>query len=210
MNTKALIVEFIGTFFLVLVVGLTVVSPGAGDMAPLAIGATLMVMVYAGGHLSGGHYNPAVTLGVWMRGKCETKDAMPYMLTQVIAGIVAGVIVNYLKAGSVVTAGNPDIVRALLNELLFTFALVYVVLNTATSKKNAGNSYYGLAIGFTVVVGAYAGGAISGGAYNPAVAFGISTMGLSSWGNIWIFLVANFLGGALAATVYKSVNPEEF
>jgi aquaporin Z len=79
MNTKALIVEFIGTFFLVLVIGLTVVSPGAGDMAPLAIGATLMVMVYAGGHLSGGHYNPAVTLGVRIFGMCDTKDAAMYV-----------------------------------------------------------------------------------------------------------------------------------
>lgn len=210
MNTKSLIVEFIGTFFLVLVVGLTVVSPGAGALAPLAIGSTLMIMVYAGGHISGGHYNPAVTLGVWMRGKCATKDVVPYMLTQILAGIVAAVTVNFFKAGVAVTAGSPDPARALLNEFLFTFALVYVVLNTATSKKNAGNSYYGLAIGFTIVVGAYAGGAISGGAYNPAVAFGISTMGLSAWSNIWIFLVANFLGGAVAAMIYKAVNPEEY
>jgi aquaporin Z len=203
-------VEFIGTFFLVLVIGLTVVSPGAGAMAPLAIGSTLMIMVYAGGHISGGHYNPAVTLGVWMRGKCDTKDVFPYMLAQILAGIVAAVTVNFFKAGVAVTPGSIEPGRALLNEFLFTFALVYVVLNTATSKKNAGNSYYGLAIGFTVVIGAYAGGAISGGAYNPAVAFGISTMGLSAWSNIWIFLVANFLGGAVAAMIYRAVNPEEY
>jgi aquaporin Z len=210
MNTKSLIVEFIGTFFLVLVIGLTVISPGAGALAPLAIGSTLMIMVYAGGHISGGHYNPAVTLGVWMRGKCDTKDVVPYMLTQILAGIVAAVTVNFFKAGVAVTAASIDPARALLNEFFFTFALVYVVLNTATSKKNAGNSYYGLAIGFTFAVGAYAGGAISGGAYNPAVAFGISTMGLSAWNNIWIFLLANFLGAAIAATIYKAVNPEEY
>ncbi len=204
-----LLVEFIGTMFLVLVIGLTVIEPGAGLLAPLAIGSTLMIMVYAGGHLSGGHYNPAVTLGVWMRGACEGKDVVPYMLTQIVAALVAGSIVNYLKGGAVVTAMSPDVPRALLNELLFTFALVYVVLNTATSKKNSGNSYYGLAIGFTVVVGAFAGGAISGGAYNPAVAFGVSWMGISAWSNIWIFLVANFTGGVLAATAYKIVNPEE-
>jgi len=210
MNTKSLIVEFVGTFFLVLVVGLTVIEPGAGALAPLAIGSTLMVMVYAGGHISGGHYNPAVTLGVWMRGKCETKDVPWYMLVQILAGVVAALIVSYLKAGSVVTPASLDAPRAMLNEVLFTFALVFVVLNTATSKKNAGNSYYGLAIGFTIVVGAFAGGGISGGAYNPAVAFGISAMGLSSWSNIWLFLVSNFLGGALAATVYRVANPEEF
>lgn len=207
---KNYVVEFIGTFFLVMVVGLTVIEPNsAGAMAPLAIGATLMVMVYAGGHISGGHYNPAVTLAVWMRGKCDTKDVAPYMIAQILGGIVAALVVGFSKNNPTVTAATPDVARAVLNELLFTFALCYVVLNTATSKKNAGNSYYGLAIGFTVVVGAYAGGAISGGAYNPAVACGISTMGLSAWTNIWIFLVGNFAGAALAATVYKMANPSE-
>ncbi len=210
MNSKALIVEFIGTFFLVLTVGLTVIGPGAGPFAPLAIGSVLMVMVYAGGHVSGGHYNPAVTLGVWMRGKCNTRDVVPYMVVQILAGIIAGVIVNFFRGEAPVTAANPDVAKALLNEILFTFALVFVVLSTATSSATEGNSYYGLAIGFTLFVGVYAGGAISGGAYNPAVAFGISTMGLSPGGNIWIFLVANFVGGALASVVYRAVNPGEF
>ncbi|MDZ7361859.1 MAG: aquaporin [candidate division KSB1 bacterium] len=207
---KNYVVEFIGTFFLVLVIGLTVIEPGAGALAPLAIGSTLMVMVYAGGHISGGHYNPAVTLAVWMRGKCDTKDVAPYMIAQILGGVVAALVVGFCKPDAAVTAASPDVVRAVLVELLFTFALCYVVLNTATSKKNAGNSYYGLAIGFTVVVGAYAGGAISGGAYNPAVAGGISTMGLSMWSNIWIFLVGNFAGAALAAVIYKMANPGEF
>ncbi len=204
------LVEFIGTFFLVLVVGLSVIEPGgAGAMAPLAIGATLMVMVYAGGHLSGGHYNPAVTLAVFLRGKCAAKDVAPYMIAQVLGGVIAALLVGFNKSGATVVAATPDVVKALLNEALFTFALCYVVLNTATSSQNAGNSYYGLAIGFTVVVGAYAGGAISGGAYNPAVACGITVMGLSTVSNIWIFLVGNFVGGALAALVYKMVNPDE-
>jgi len=204
------LVELIGTFFLVLVVGLTVIDPGAGDLAPIAIGITLMVMVYAGGHISGGHYNPAVTLAVWMRGKCDTKDVAPYMVSQLLGGVLAAWTVIYFKHDAMVTPSSPETMRALLNEFLFTFALAYVVLNTATSKKNAGNSYYGLAIGCTVLVGAFAGGAISGGAYNPAVAVGITTMGLSSVGNIWIFLVGNFAGGAVAAIVYKMVNPDEY
>jgi aquaporin Z len=207
---KNYVVEFVGTFFLVLVIGLTVIDPGAGAMAPHAIGATLMVMVYAGGHISGGHYNPAVTLAVWMRGKCDAKDVAPYMISQIFGGVLAALVVGFCKPNANVTAASPDVVRAVVVELLFTFALCYVVLNTATSKKNAGNSYYGLAIGFTVTAGAYAGGAISGGAYNPAVACGISTMGLSAWGNIWIFLVGNFAGAALAAMVYKMANPGEF
>ena len=206
---KNYLVEFIGTFFLVLVIGLVVVEPGAGALAPLAIGAALMVMVYAGGHISGAHYNPAVTLAVWMRGKCPSKDVAPYMISQVIAAILAGLTVNYFKGGSVVAPGSPDVASALLNEFLFTFALCYVVLNVATSSKNAGNSYYGLAIGFTVMAGAFAGGGISGGAYNPAVAVGITTMGLSSPGNIWIFLVANSAGAVAASRVYRFANPEE-
>lgn len=203
------IVEFIGTFFLMLVVGLTVIEPGAGMLAPLAIGCTLMVMVYAGGPISGGHYNPAVTLGVWMRGKCVAKDAAVYMIVQIIAGIVAAMTVSYFKGNPTLTAMTPDVPKALLNEFLFTFALVYVVLNVATSKKSAGNSYFGLAIGFAVVVGAFAGGGISGGAYNPAVATGITFMGLASWNNFWIYIVACFAGGAAAALAYKIANPDE-
>ena len=203
------IVEFIGTFFLVLVVGLTVIEPGAGILAPLAIGSTLMIMVYAGGPISGGHYNPAVTLGVWMRGKCDTKDVAPYMAMQLFGAAIASLIVGFQKGNPALTPMTHDVTKSLLNEFLFTFALVYVVLNVATSKKSSGNSYFGLAIGFTVVIGALAGGGISGGAYNPAVATGITMMGLSSLNNIWIYFVANFAAGAAAATIYKIVNPEE-
>ena len=204
------LVEFIGTFFLVLTVGLTVIWPGAGPLAPLAIGCALMIGVYSGGHISGGHYNPAVTLAVWMRGKVPTADVAPYMGVQLLAGLLAALLVGYDNAGQVpVKAADPVHLKAVLNELLFTFMLCWVVLNTATSKKTAGNSFYGLAIGFTVVVGAFAGGGISGGAYNPAVALGVTLMGLSGWEHIWIFLVANFAGGALAAVTYRFVNPDE-
>ena len=202
--------EFIGTFFLVLTIGMTVVNPGgAGALAPLAIGAALMVMVYAGGHVSGAHYNPAVTLGVWMRGRCDTSDVAPYILSQIAGASAAAGLVGFLKEGAAVEAMTPDIVPALLAEVLFTFALVYVVLNVATSKDHEGNSFYGLAIGLTVTTGAYAVGGISGGAFNPAVAVGISVMGLSAWANIWVFLVANFAAGALAAIVFKFMNPED-
>ncbi len=204
------LVEFIGTFFLVLTVGLCVIWPGAGPFAPIAIGCALMISVYAGGHISGGHYNPAVTLSVWIRGKLATRDVIPYWVAQLVAGLAAALIVLWANGDQVpVKVLNPPLLKALINEFLFTFLLCWVVLNTATSKKTAGNSYYGLAIGFTVVVGAFAGGGISGAAYNPAVALGISVMGLSAWTNLWIFLVANLLGGALAAAIYRFVNPEE-
>src|ERR1041385_3606325 len=202
--------EFIGTFFLVLTIGCSVVIGGAGVIAPLAIGSALMVMIYAGGHISGAHYNPAVTLGVWLRGRCEAKDVVPYLVSQVAgAALAALLVVKCLRAGAKVKALTPAVGPALLAEFLFTFALVYVVLNTATAKANAGNSFYGLAIGFTVLTGAFAVGGISGGAFNPAVAVGITLRGLASGANIWIYLVANFAGGAVAAVVFKALNPQD-
>ncbi len=198
--------ELIGTFFLVLTIGCTVIGGVAGVIPPLAIGSALMVMIFAGGHISGGHYNPAVTLGVWLRGRCDAKDVLPYMASQVLGAVLAALAVKYLRSGVEVAAANPDVGKALLAEFLFTFALVYVVLNVATAKGTTGNSFYGLAIGFTVLTGAFAVGDISGGAFNPAVAVGISVLGLSSWMNLWIFLVANFLGGAAAAGVFRLLN----
>jgi aquaporin Z len=201
--------ELIGTFFLVLTIGCTVIGHGAGPLAPLAIGSALMVMIFAGGHISGGHFNPAVTLGVWLRGKCETKDVAPYMIFQIMGAVLAAVTVKFLKGGAAVAPLQPATVPALLAEFLFTFALVYVVLNVATAKGTSGNSFYGLAIGFTVLVGAFSVGNISGGAFNPAVAMGISVMGLSSWPNIWIYLVADFAGAAVAAGAFKALNPAD-
>src|ERR1700751_3345514 len=203
------IAELIGTFFLVLTIGCTVIRPGAGPLAPLVIGSALMVMIFAGGHISGGHFNPAVTLGVWLRGKCEAKDVLPYMLFQIIGAVLAAFAVKFLKAGDVITPLQIATMPSLLAEFLFTFALVYVVLNVATAKGTSGNSFYGLAIGFTVLVGAFSVGNISGGAFNPAVATAISVLGLSSWANIWIYLVAEFAGAAVAAGAFKVLNPAE-
>jgi aquaporin Z len=205
-----LIVEFIGTFFLVFTIGMTVLG-GAGVLTPLAIGAALMVMIFAGGHVSGAHYNPAVTLAVFLRGKCPAKDVVPYWAAQLAAALVAAMVVKFLlpDAATKVTAMTPDPLRAVVVEFLLTFALAYVVLNVATAKGTSGNSFYGLAIGFTVLAGAVSVGGISGGAFNPAVALGISVMGLSAWANIWIFLLGNFAGGAAAAVVFRLVNPED-
>jgi aquaporin Z len=204
------IVEFIGTFFLVFTIGNVVIDPAAGNLAPLAIGAALMVMVYAGGHISGAHYNPAVTLAVFLRGKCDAKDVIPYMVSQVLAALAAAGAVLFLKSPlQGIVEPMPlmaNLAKVLAVETLFTFALAFVVLNVATAKGTSGNSFYGLAIGFTVLAGALAVGGISGGVFNPAVAVGISMMGLSSWADIWIYLVANFVGGALAAVVFLSVT----
>lgn len=201
------IAEFIGTFFLVFTIGCTVIGAGSGVIAPLAIGAALMVMIYAGGHISGAHYNPAVSLGVLIRGKLNVGDFIPYIIAQLAGAGLAAVAVKFLRAGATVTALTPKVGPALLVEFLFTFALVYVVLNAATAEGTSGNSFYGLAIGMTVMTGAFAVGDISGGAFNPAVALGISMMGLSSWPSIWIFLVANFAAGVVAALVFNVINP---
>jgi aquaporin Z len=201
--------EFIGTFFLVLTIGFTVINPGAGDMAPLAIGATLMVMIFAGGYISGGHYNSAVTLAVYLRGRLSAADIIPYWIAQILGAAAAAMIVLFMKGNPAITPMQPDVTRALIAEFLYTFALCYVVLNVATAKGTSGNPTYGLAIGFTVLAGAYAVGAISGGAFNPAVAVGITVMGLSALANIWIYLVANLAGGAVAAVVFRMINPED-
>jgi len=203
------IAEFIGTFFLVLTIGCSVIGNGAGPFAPLAIGSALMVMIFAGGYISGGHFNPAVTLGVWLRGKCEAKDVAPYMVFQTIGAVLAAFVVLFLKAGTAVKPLQPATLPALVAEFLFTFALVYVVLNVATAKGTSGNSFYGLAIGFTVLAGAFSVGNISGGAFNPAVAVATSIMGLSSWTNLWIYLVADFAGAAVAAGAFKAVSPAD-
>jgi aquaporin Z len=210
------VVEFIGTFFLVFTVGMTVKSPGdAAALAPLAIGSALMIMVYAGGHFSGGHYNPAVTLGVTLRGKCTWADAIPYWVAQFVAAVVAAGCVLFIKGtatGVPTPPVNPPVpisyspVAWFLGEFLFTFALVYVVLNSATAKGTDGNSFYGLAIGFTVVVGAFAIGPVSGGAFNPAVGLGAKVMGLADWTHLIVYLIADFLGGAVAAFLFKAFD----
>ena len=202
------IVECIGTFFLLLTIGLTVIPGSAGVIAPLAIGSVLMVLVYAGGHISGAHYNPAVTLAVLIRGKCTMAD-VPVYLTAQILGAVAGALTAQFLVGSGTAAATIDVTKSLIAEFLFTFALAYVVLNVATSKGTSGNSFYGLAIGFVVMAGAFSVGGISGGAFNPAVAIAAPLMGLMDWNNIWIHISADFAGGALAAVVFNILNPDD-
>lgn len=208
---KNYLTEFIGTFFLVLTIGLTVLD--GTPLAPLAIGSSLMVMVFMGGHVSGAHYNPAVSLAVFMRGRMAVKEMLFYWVAQVVGAFAAAVVVYLCVQGTFAPAPDPDagMLGVLLVEFLFTFALALVVLNSATAKGTEGNSFYGLAIGFTVMVGAFAGGGLSGGAFNPAVGVGPILMnaiaGGGSLGNLWIYLVAPLAGGALAAVVFKIQNP---
>jgi aquaporin Z len=202
--TRKALVEAIGTFFLVFTVGMTVI--GKVPLAPLAIGTALMVMVYAGGHISGAHYNPAVSLAVWMRGKCTTTEFLIYLVAQFLAAAAASLAVGYLLPQGPPAPSPIPVGQSLLGEFLFTFALCYVVLNTATVSSTAGNSYYGLAIGFTVMCGAFTVGGISGGAFNPAVATGITLMHISAAASYWVLLVGDFLGGAVAAIIFNGLN----
>jgi aquaporin Z len=204
------LVEFIGTFFLVATIGCAVIAPGdAGAMAPLAIGAVLMAMVFAGGHVSGAHYNPAVTIAVALRGKCGMGDVPGYIVSQCAGAALAALAVSFLKGYPVVSPMQIDVTRALLAEFLYTFALCGVVLNVATCRGTSGNSFYGLAIGFTVLAGAYSVGAISGGAFNPAVTLGAIVMGLFSVANLWVYLVAQVAAAVAATLVFKFINPDD-
>lgn len=206
---KKYLVEFIGTFFLVFTIGMSVRS-GAPHLAPFAIGASLMVMIYAGGHISGGHFNPAVTLAVWLRGKCSRKDVIPYWVAQLLAGAIAAFVVNYVLQDKPVSSPAAHIVLPSLTvEFLFTFALAWVVLNSATAKGTAGNSFYGLAIGGTVLAGALAVGGISGGAFNPAVGLGVFLMGLEDLRQLGLYVFSDLLGAAAAALAFNAVNREE-
>ena len=203
--------ELIGTFALVFTIGCTVLGNKPGVIAPLAIGAVLMVMVFAGGHISGAHYNPAVTLAVFLRGRLPASDLLPYWASQFVGALLASVAAHYItntKGASPAFEGR-DIGVALLAEFLFTFFLAYVVLNVATSKDHPDNTFYGLAIGFTVMAGAFAVGPFSGGAFNPAVALGTWVMGLVAGKSLWIYLVANLAGAASAALTFKALNPED-
>lgn len=210
---KNYLIEFIGTFFLVFTIGL-VVHTGS-PMAPLAIGSALMMMVYMGGHISGAHYNPAVTLAVVMRGRLPAAEAVPYWISQILGAFVASWMVYVITGSTFAPAPGEGVsaVQALLVEFFYTFALASVVLNVATHRKTAANSFYGLAIGFTIAAGAFAGGPISGGAFNPAVGIGPIVMsalkGADGFGNLWLYLVGPLAGAALAAIVFRMVSGTE-
>jgi aquaporin Z len=183
-------------------------------LAPIAIGATLMVMVYMGGHISGAHYNPAVSLAILIRGKMTPSEFGGYVVSQIVAAFVAAWVAMSLTGGSFAPAPGPDVspMAALTVEALYTFALALVVLNVAATKATSGNSYYGLAIGFTVGAGAIAGGGISGGAFNPAVGIGPNLANMllhdASISHVWLYIVGPCVGGSLAALVHQFQNPQ--
>ena len=205
-----LLTEFVGTLLFLFSISAAVLS--GSPMAPLAIGAALMVVVYMGGHVSGGHYNPAVSLAVLIRGKMTAGDLLPYWVAQVL-GALMGCFLASLATGksfAVMPGEGVATLGAVLVEVVFTFFLCLVVLNVATAKATAGNSYFGLAIGFTIVVAAFGGGTVSGGAFNPAVATGAAINSVihgQGAGPLWMYWVGPLLGGVLAGGTFKLQNP---
>ena len=206
------VTELVGTFFLVFTIGLTAMN--GTPMAPIAIGSVLMAMVYMGGHISGAHYNPAVSVAILIRGKMEIRDLVPYVLSQISGAILASLAVMLIVGDTFAPAPAPEagLVVVLLAEALFTFALSLVVLNVATDDATADNSFYGLAIGFTVMAGTFAVGGILGGVFNPAVGSGSiladALMGDGAFDQLWIYWVGPLLGAVAAAGVYDLQHPD--
>jgi aquaporin Z len=200
------VAEFVGTFiFAFAVVG--AVNSGS-PLTPLAIGFVLMVMVFATGHISGAHLNPAVSVGVWLRGAINLTGAIVYIVAQLVAAALAAAL-----SFAVWPAGKEpmkiDVGPAFLVEALWTLVLVYVVLNVATSKDHPNNSFYGLAIGSTVFVGAVAVGAVSGGGFNPAIALGLAVTGHFAWGSYWLYFIAPIVGAVIAALIFRVLNTHD-
>jgi len=204
------LVEGIGTLFLVFTVGASVRSGSV--LAPLAIGAVLMAMIYAGGHISGGHFNPAVTVAALVRRRIEVRDAVGYWIAQFVGGMLGAGVVLAIAApgqGAPIGVSGHAMVAAFVAELMFTFALCYVVLNVATSKDHPDNSFYGLAIGFTVAAGAVAVGGVSGAAFNPAVVLGGVAMGMFTGPMLVVYVVAQMIAGVGAGLVFRALNPDD-
>lgn len=194
------ITELIGTMFLVM-----------GAMMFGAVGASLslLVMVYAGGHISGAHYNPAVTLAVWVRGRIEMKDAIMYWVFQFIGAAIAALLVMYVFDMTGTCAPVDSKTKTIVAELIGTFALAYVVLNVATAKGTSGNSFYGLAIGGTVLAMALTVGKFSGGVFNPAVALGLCIQKSMCWESIGVYLAGILVGAYGAALIFDMNNPDD-
>lgn len=204
---QKLTTEFIGTFFLSLTICTAAVYGSAGDYAPFGIAATLMVMIYAGGHISGAHYNPAVTVSIYLRGACDKDEVLPYIASQLIAAVSAAIVVeNLLRPDELSPVAFELGTDAVVAELLFTFALAYVILNVATTESTSGNGYYGAAIALVVLAGAITVGSISLGSFNPAVTSALIVSGKLTLADSWMHFVPQFVGAVMATYVYKSTQ----
>jgi aquaporin Z len=204
--------EFLGSFLFMSVIAL--MAPSGSPFTPIVVGIGLMCAVYFAGPTSGAHFNPAVSLAVWMQKKMEFKDFLAYVVAQILGACAAFGFGGWITASSggikpglnPVTAQDFTTTQALAVEIFFTMFLCLVIFHVAINKKSAGNSYFGIAIGMTIAAAASAGGWISGGAFNPAVGIGATAMGVifedRSWDHLLIYILGPLLGGALASTIY--------
>jgi len=214
-----LLVEWIGTLILTFTIGMASAKPH--PLTPLSIGSSLMCAIFMGGHISGGHFNPAVSLGVWLAGRGTLNYAtfIHYIMTQIVGAIIGAGLAYSITEGDIsylTPQGTASLAQAFGAELLWTTFLVIVMLCVATSKAQANNSFFGLAIGFTVVSGAVAVGPISGGGFNPAVALGLGFVAevtksdIQVVKNLWVYVIAPSLGGAFAAGLFRVTNAAEY
>jgi aquaporin Z len=210
---KKYVIEFIGTFFMVLTVVMTANNASIAHLAPLAVAGIYLAMVYVGGPISGGHFNPAVTIAMLISRKIDRGDALYYILVQLMAGVLAatfGVFLHDCGGGLLIqTRVNEQAMCAVLGEFLGTFALVFVFLNLSISNQKEGSSNLGIALGFTLLAVSIGLGGLSGGAFNPAIATGGSVAGMFAWEDIWTFFIGNLLGAAAAATAVQLMNGPE-
>jgi len=215
---QKIVSEFLGTYFLVLTVGLNVIG---GSKAPVfSIAASLMCMIFALGTCSGAHFNPAVTIAIVVAGrdKISPKDAGIYIVVQIIAGIAAAFTYSLMEGGKsfpLAPGKGYGWAEAAVAEIMFTFLLAFVVLSVATVQSPL-SEYFGLAIGSCVTAGGYAIGAVSGGSLNPAVSCGISASHAAFGGgvgllvNCVIYSIFEIIGGCIAAGVFMATHPSEY
>lgn len=199
---KRELVEFIGTFFLMFTICLSVLG-GSADIAPFVFGTTLVAFIYAGRHISGAHYNPAVTVALNIRGLVRFDEICGYVIAQVLAAVSAAFVAIMLLGGTLPVEQGYSVGSILISEFLGTFALVYIILLVATEEALDGNQYYGVAIGLVVIGCAFALGRFSGAAFNPAVAVGLAVSNLASWSQLWAYFLAELAGGVSAAVFYR-------
>ena len=215
MSLKKYIVEFIGTFFLVLTICMTSYSKVSADLQPLAVGSMLMVLIYSMGYLSGAQFNPAISLAIYLRGRINLKEMGFYWIAQILGAVAAAMMTAVLisaKPPVGLIASTPQffsMVPSLIAEVLGSFALTWVILTVATSKALDGNNFYGLAIGFTVTALMYTLGSVSGSAFNPVVAIASCIAHLSTWNNLWIYMVGGLGGAVLGTIAFKYISGDE-
>lgn len=208
-RVRRYLVEFIGMFIFMFAV-LGIVASGANTAATaIGVGSVLMTMVYAGGHISGGHFNPAVSIAAFLRGALQLRDLGPYIVSQFLGSLAAWAVGFGLWGGKYDPhLGSLNLGAVFLAEMIFTLALCYVMLQSATSPDHAGNSFYGLAIGFIVAAGVVSVGGISGAAFNPSITFGLMLGGFIAWKYFWLYWIAQIIGATIAAIAYRAVNPD--